>query len=1556
MQDEPVTCRICSTPAEPGQPLFHPCKCSGTIRYIHQDCLTEWLAHSKKKTCDICKHPYSFTKVYSPDMPERLPLLLLIRQLSRQAVSAVLFLLRATMVGMVWLALLPLATIWTWRMYFALGDSTAWYISNRPRPPVVPEPANVLPPSNASAPSTAMDNSTSTTPVLLLAHPLVRATSADIVSGQIIASLIVLAFVAIFLLREWISQNARPGVFDDIEVDVPVAEAEAEAEAQPQPDNQDAQALLDHEPAPQPELWQRVQELPDQLSIPQLPAPEPIPGVDDEVQERRLRTRSLDRQGARDFRDEPSRDGPNKRPRYAPSDDEDAVHELRERRLTREAKGKRVVRREPHLGWATSSAVSSKDFNGAATQDKPEPLQEWQEALLRRRRMQMTPEVIHRPSRPLNLPLDQTQFTFTASSSSEWTDITEETDAVANTEVEGDRPLTTRLFGAPDVPEDIPLTASPTVEASANLYERFIEPRSLPPPHSAESRRAGSPSSAIPASPTLVPSLPLSDHEEDTKVFDIFEPRAPTPSSELRRPTLPSATLPPSSGASPAASVYRSRGPTPLGSPNLATYRPPEELEAGPSTLTSYFDEEAHMQEEGEEEEMAADYNAYFRDIQPAPGASEPTGFNTIAPMENDIEPADLWSEENNHSEDGVDNVAAEERMQPREFVPANVAEDVPRQDMRVDFVRPRDPEEVPEQIEDFDGIVEDDMDGALEAIGLRGPLHGLLQNAALMIFILDATIGTGVWIPFTIGKSAALLVLDPPRLLQILHLPLRIIRLVTDPVVDGVAWLVTRLLLPTVLQIANVVLNAMLKASTIVVGTANAAKAAAIGQWINKETPRILMFMSDCSAQWLSKSDVTSTSSSPTLLDRLVESDSPVLRAVEPYFAPLGQRVRLDIENVKVEWLRLATGDGPNEKVFAVALGYAVIGLMIALYLNVLTLGNVKNAGRAVRNAVRQQLLVVKVAVFIVVELVVFPLGCGIMLDACTVWLLPQGDLNSRLTFFKYAPITSIFYHWVVGTMFMYQFAVLLAGCRGIMRPGAMWFIKDPQDQNFHPIRDILERSTLVQVRKLLLSAVMYGIVVAAGVGTVSGVLQIFSRTILPFRWKVREPLSAVPVDLLFLHLVMPYTMHYFRPKKLLRRFGIQLWRYLAHQLRLTSYMFGGRHFSEEFTPVRWTWRSLFIPKGDIEMDDAEATHDGSFRRVPNSDNVVVLKDAPATAEVDETGRPVNDEQRKLIDAQDAEAQKAKRNIKEDYAIVYVPPNLRCRVITFIFCIWIVGSVLLGLALGAPIVLGRQVLGLFIPHVVHDGYAFITGFYLLWACLLIPRSFDRLDKRRQRRLGKSGAQWPLYAAKRSLLWIAKMSYMVFFLGFVIPTLIAVVLELYIVQPIRHIADPPSEPPRIRVVDMWGLGLLYTEIIIRCLRLQPRNDFIQGIDQIKRLGWTSPDPIKATKEVIAPVMTGLLGMIFLPAGLLWGVHRALSLPLPDDFLFAHVYPSLFTVAGFTHAVVALSKVFGSWSQTIRDKEFLLEMRLQNHEPRSEQDRESNEVDLEIKEEEEEEAE
>ena len=73
-----------------------------------------------------------------------------------------------------------------------------------------------------------------------MSRPFWRAMSADIFAGQIIASLIVLTFVAVFLLREWISQNARPGVFEDEdflpdEREMPLLEAVELPQPQPLP-------------------------------------------------------------------------------------------------------------------------------------------------------------------------------------------------------------------------------------------------------------------------------------------------------------------------------------------------------------------------------------------------------------------------------------------------------------------------------------------------------------------------------------------------------------------------------------------------------------------------------------------------------------------------------------------------------------------------------------------------------------------------------------------------------------------------------------------------------------------------------------------------------------------------------------------------------------------------------------------------------------------------------------------------------------------------------------------------------------------------------------------------------------------------------------------------------------------------------------------------------------------------------------------------------------------------------------------------------------------------
>lgn len=46
----------------------------------------------------------------------------------------------------------------------------------------------------------------------------------------------------------------------------------------------------------------------------------------------------------------------------------------------------------------------------------------------------------------------------------------------------------------------------------------------------------------------------------------------------------------------------------------------------------------------------------------------------------------------------------------------------------------------------------------------------------------------------------------------------------------------------------------------------------------------------------------------------------------------------------------------------------------------------------------------------------------------------------------------------------------------------------------------------------------------------------------------------------------------------------------------------------------------------------------------------------------------------------------------------------------------------------------------------------------------------------------------------------------------------------------------------------------------------------------------------------------------------------------------HVYPGMFATAGLTSSVITLAGSWESWAQGVREKEFLLEMQLQNLEP------------------------
>jgi E3 ubiquitin-protein ligase MARCH6 len=58
--DSEVVCRICRLQAEPERPLKSPCLCSGSIEFVHQACLNQWLAASGRKHCEVGRSRSAF--------------------------------------------------------------------------------------------------------------------------------------------------------------------------------------------------------------------------------------------------------------------------------------------------------------------------------------------------------------------------------------------------------------------------------------------------------------------------------------------------------------------------------------------------------------------------------------------------------------------------------------------------------------------------------------------------------------------------------------------------------------------------------------------------------------------------------------------------------------------------------------------------------------------------------------------------------------------------------------------------------------------------------------------------------------------------------------------------------------------------------------------------------------------------------------------------------------------------------------------------------------------------------------------------------------------------------------------------------------------------------------------------------------------------------------------------------------------------------------------------------------------------------------------------------
>lgn len=357
-------------------------------------------------------------------------------------------------------------------------------------------------------------------------------------------------------------------------------------------------------------------------------------------------------------------------------------------------------------------------------------------------------------------------------------------------------------------------------------------------------------------------------------------------------------------------------------------------------------------------------------------------------------------------------------------------------------------------------------------------------------------------------------------------------------------------------------------------------------------------------------------------------------------------------------------------EKVIAIIAGYIIFTCLGAIYLRVRKLRDFQddNTERFVRDILRQAGAVLKVVVIISIELLAFPIFCGILIDMACLPLFSSTTIASRVAFAQRFTFTATFLHWLAGTLYMFHFAMFVSMCREIVRPGTLYFIRDPNDPQFQPIREILERPTMHQLRKIGISGIIYAVLILICFGIVVKMVDLFG-VVLPLKMSTMEPVFEVPIDLLLTHIALPLTTYFIKPSTVIKAAWKWWFHTTARMLRLSSFLFGDRVPDEEVSiPFSVIFQFKRRPSIDhISLDSFESN--GSFLRVPATDTIPLHQRQQMLI-------PVTEENLRL----DGKAETEEQRGNTDFRVVYVPPHFSARVTILFVWMWIF-SVALGLS-----------------------------------------------------------------------------------------------------------------------------------------------------------------------------------------------------------------------------------------------------------------------------------
>ncbi|KAL8998657.1 MAG: hypothetical protein Q9169_002317 [Polycauliona sp. 2 TL-2023] len=1638
--DEADACRICRSGAAKDEPLFHPCRCSGSIKFVHQQCLMEWLTHAQKKHCELCKTPFRFTKLYHPQMPATVPTLIFFRQVFIHTWGSLVAASRLHLVAFVWLCWLPWSMRTVWRGLFWLGDG-GWVdwaqleqdalkaakvrVDQMAAEGSSPAFRDLFPGGSYTAstlvsriadafPQMASqtlnltrgepivfglakalyrsivhgyrDNATLTTQSgsppnatlvagipyrsswlsnvnflrRLTSYPIFNNIVIDTLEGQLITMFIVIAFILIFLIREWVVQQQ------------PIVNLQAEAEHRdPILAIDDANGAV-HEPAGPVD---NLPEVPNQAMAPAQDSDDDT-SADSEWESRRNERNDTDGQVASETRKE----------RHARQDRDALVAALSPAALQAEDVTERQQRPGMPDRWTLArneeirrsveehTRIAGPDWEGLKIfvelleQTKNDP-HEILKIIEERGDSEQLAWIVAAMRRLIDMPLpvnDQggSQAALDAENSmpeggAKSTDVDP-----AQTIRESDVAIANEL-GANDSPTHQGAVDPPAARDEVNTSETNEENLRADGFSKFENNSSGhvEDSTAEPASSSVQGAQDSTAQANGNPFHPDYA--GPLPSRPLDESTSGQNDSP--TNSTNTNNHQNEHIPSTQADSTQATTNGTRANKGFVDKVLTWLWGEPGPNATPNNDQTAADVELVVQDL-----ADEAP----FVPMEHGQPILD-----DHHDDNGAANA------QPAPQQPEAAADAVQA------GLDANDPEAV-EEIED--------MEGVMELIGMQGPIAGLIQNGMFCAVLVSITIFLAIWVPYTMGKLFLIILSSPVSLL--FKMPFWYAQALADFLVDvvilvvtwayyWVATLVNTLCSPlrsfrftsyllygdkvladeawgyairSKTRLGDVLTAMMFSHSPSDVPTFSIVAHESLRS-IQKTAAQIGRFLlSSVAAACNGLIDVTrlygslksfgnyqelAAYSTAKLSVSLEIGKTGLLKGLDS-LAAVRQfdifRINMSIApRTQPPDFTLAYWD-TKDRALAILFGYMFFALLGVGYLWLSPIFQNKRRGEKVEGIMAEILYqaggVLKVILIISIEMIVFPLYCGLLLDVALLPLFSNVTILSRLEFTVHSPYTSLFVHWFVGTCYMFHFALFVSMCRRIMRTGVLYFIRDPDDPTFHPVRDVLERSVFTQLCKIAFSALVYGGLVIVCLGSVVWGVSFAFDGVFPIHWSSNEPVLEFPVDLLFYNFLMPLAVRIFKPAKGLTRMYKWWFKACARGLRLSHFLFGDKRQDEEGRHVRRTWKGVFAGKrGDTKKPvigmgqqklaedqglDAYFLRDGRYVRTPGSDQVRIPKGAHTFVEVDEDGNRVDGS------AENDGGLHGRNNTK--FATIYIPPHFRLRICTFLGLLWLFAAATGVSFTVIPLVFGRYVFSNIFPSHprMNDVYAFCIGVNILGGIafvLLNARSMFSHLRHALVPTRDSHVSLILKRAVHLVIRLVRVLYTYTAFGFLLPALVALVVELYFIVPL-HTFFGVTDRHVIYLIQNWTLGVLYVKMIGRFILWYEGSRAAMALRSIIRNGWTDPNVRIATRGFILPAILVLSLLLGAPFSAGWLFNRWIMFDADaavQSAVYRYSYPFCF---GQGIAIVAMyyaAKAFKGWKRRIRDEVYLIGERLHN---------------------------